>query len=240
MKTCCKSILAALLFLLAACDDGRIEKLEYVSDREGRTVELTGSFTGLNSWANGYHVEIGGFDGTSDYPIISKSLPVSGSEGGQMTVSMDGVTSAVTSLELCVVNRLRQRVVTFARVDCSEEDGDVITMDVGSMDVGMFSGVQQGIFNRTCASCHGSSAGTPAGGVDLRDVERSYASLVGQPSTLVGGSMRVNPGNAEESVLYQLLTTDISSSWRIDHSQMVSTSVEKNLVRDWINEGANP
>ena len=46
-------------------------------------------------------------------------------------------------IELCVINRIRERVVTFARVDCSETAEDTIRMDVGEQQVGMFQAVQQ-------------------------------------------------------------------------------------------------
>lgn len=233
------SLLMIAVLLLASCDEGRIGKEEYVAGVEGNTVEVIGTLSGIGNWASGYHVVIAGFNGTSDYPIVSKSLPVSGNDGDELTVTMGGITSEVNTIELCVINRLRQRVVTFASIQYSEDTDETITMDVGTMDVGMYSGIQQGIFNRTCVTCHGASAGSPAANLDLREGE-SYSYLVDVPSTVVEDCMRVASGSAEESILYQILTTDVSASWGIDHSQLVSTTVGKSLIEDWINNGAQP
>ena len=50
--------------------------------------------------------------------------------------------------------------------------------------------------------------------------------------------MRVMPGNASESVLHLILGTDISSDWRIDHSQMITSSDMQSLIGNWIDDGA--
>jgi len=46
------------------------------------------------------------------------------------------------------------------------------------------------------------------------------------------------PGNASESVLHLILGTDISSDWRIDHSQMITSSDMQSLIGNWIDDGA--
>lgn len=68
----------------------------------------------------------------------------------------------------------------------------------------------------------------------------SHADTVNRASTTVDGKMRVMPGNASESVLHLILGTDISSDWRIDHSQMITSSDMQSLIGNWIDDGAQP
>lgn len=98
--------------------------------------------------------------------------------------------------------------------------------------------IQQKIFNATCTACHGLST-TPGGGLNLLE-GHSHADLVNRASTTVDGKMRVMPGNASESVLHLILGTDISSDWRIDHSQMITSSDMQSLIGNWIDDGAQP
>ena len=92
--------------------------------------------------------------------------------------------------------------------------------------------------NATCTACHGLST-TPGGGLNLLE-GHSHADLVNRASTTVDGKMRVMPGNASESVLHLILGTDISSDWRIDHSQMITSSDMQSLIGNWIDDGAQP
>ncbi len=59
-----------------------------------------------------------------------------------------------------------------------------------------------------------------------------------EPSTIVNDVLRVKPRNAKESILHQILNTNISSSWGIDHSQMVTSSNILTLIDNWIDDGA--
>jgi hypothetical protein len=115
---------------------------------------------------------------------------------------------------------------------------DTILMDAGTVDASMYNAIQQKIFNATCTACHGLST-TPGGGLNLLE-GHSHADLVNRASTTVDGKMRVMPGNASESVLHLILGTDISSDWRIDHSQMITSSDMQSLIGNWIDDGAQP
>ena len=113
---------------------------------------------------------------------------------------------------------------------------DTTFMEVGTIDVSMYHTIQQQVFDKTCTACHGGSA-KPAAELNLLTGE-SYEDLVNQPSTIVNDVLRVKPRNAKESILHQILNTNISSSWGIDHSQMVTSSNILTLIDNWIDDGA--
>lgn len=226
--------LPLLLACLHACDEGRIYEDAVVATGEGRTVKMTGRIGGADKWPDGYSVVVAGFDEESDYAIVSKAVPASASDKDEVRLVMSGITDEVATVELCVINKLRKRIVSLVAMECTE--ADTLLMDAGTVDASMYRVIQQKIFNATCTACHGLST-APGGGLNLLE-GHSRADLVNRRSTVVDGKMRVMPGNASESVLHLVLGTDISSDWRMDHSQMVTSSDMRSLIRDWIDDGA--
>ena len=134
------------------------------------------------------------------------------------------------------VNKLRKRVISFQSMDDLTAVDDTILMDVGTVNVGMYHGIQEKVFNTTCAHCHGGSSSAAA---NLYLTEgKSYEALVNRPSKKVDGMLLVKPGSAQESVLHTLLNTTISSTWGYDHSKEIVSSPILTLIDDWINNGA--
>lgn len=230
-------LLLILLVGLHACDEGRIYANAVIATGEGRTVKMTGRISGVDKWSGDYSVVVAGFDDESDYAIVSKVVPVSEADNDEILLTMSGITDEVTTVELCVINKLRKRIVSLVSMECTEI-ADTIVMDAGTVDASMYNAIQQKIFNATCTACHGLST-TPGGGLNLLE-EHSHADLVNQPSTSVDGMMRVVPGNAQESILHLILGTDISAEWRIDHSRMITSPEMQSLVSNWIDDGAQP
>ena len=210
--------LPVLLIGLHACDEGRIYENAVVATGEGRTVKMTGRISGVDKWSGDYSVVVAG-------------------DNDEIQLTMSGITDEVTTVELCVINKLRKRIVSLVAMECTEI-ADTILMDAGTVDASMYNAIQQKIFNATCTACHGLST-TPGGGLNLLE-GHSHAELVNRASTTVDGKMRVMPGNASESVLHLILGTDISSDWRIDHSQMITSSDMQSLIGNWIDDGAQP
>lgn len=222
-----------LCCLLIACDDGRIYEEAKTIPEEGRVVKITGRINGIDSWSSGYSVVVAGFDEKSDYAIISKTVPTT--ENLSKGFVLAGINEDVTRIELCVTNRLRKRILTLRKFDCPVTP-DTIRLDVGSMDVGMFASIQKDIFNKTCANCHGAS-NFAAAGLYLTE-GKSYDALVGHPSTKEAGKKIVMKGNAEESVLYKILSTDISKDWKYDHTKEILSDEWIDIVKNWIDYGA--
>ena len=227
-----------ILFMLgfASCDDGRIYEETIYVPREGRVLKFTGKISGIDNWTDGYSVVLGGFDAKSEYAVVAKNIQKTAADDDEIQVVMSGISEEVTQIELCVINQIRKRVVTFQTMTDIADASDTIRMDAGTVDVGMYSAIQQQVFNKSCTACHGGST-TPAAGLYLLE-SNSYASLVNQASTIVEGQMRVNPGNAQESTLHLILSTNLSSGWGIDHSDMITSPAVLSLVKDWIDNGA--
>ena len=228
-------ILAALTALLVSCDSGPVdESIAYVP-QEGRTVKVTGTFSGMDTWPDGYTVAVAGFSQASDYAVVAKNIAVG---DGEVRTVMSGVSGEVTEVEVCVIDRLRVRVATFARADnLNELADDTIRLDVGALDVGMFHTVQQTVFNEDCIACHGMS-NEAARGLYLTE-GRSYGCLVGKPSSADPGKLLVNPGHSNESFRHLVLHEDGHLSH--GHADILSAKPEKlNLIDDWIDNGAQP
>ena len=218
-----------LLFL--ACDDGRIYEEVVVLPEEGRVVKLTGKLTGAENWSSGYNVVVAGFDDTKEYAIITKTIPAVECR----EVVLSGISDEVTRIELCVVNRLRKRILSYETFDCPVI-ADTIRLDVGTKDLGMYASLQSQLFNTTCANCHGASTHAAAG---LYLTEgKSYDALVNQPSVKMADKLLVVPGDADGSVLYQTLATNISTGWNYDHTKEVLSDAWLDVLEDWIDEGA--
>jgi len=228
--------------LLAACDDGPISEATYTVT-EGKNVKLEGVISGIDEWSDGFSVNLAGFVSTDDsYATIAKIVPVSSSDDNHVSMYLKAIPAEVTTVRLCVLNSLRQHVATFAEIDISDASTrDTVQFEVGTVNASLFSAIQKSYFTTTCAACHGAT-GRAAAGLFLTE-EKSYDALVGQPSKKVEGQQIVQPGSAEQSVLYQALTTELTQNWREYHRDLVSEYFEQNIIpvlKKWIDGGAKP
>ena len=229
------SLFLAALPLLASCDDGRIYP-ETVAAQEGKVVKLEGVLEGMDSWSGSYHLAIAGFsDGNGEYADISKIITATDVQDGRASIVLSGIKEDIVEVRLCVLDRLRRHIVTFESVDVTAAS-DTVRMNVGTLNVGMFGAIQQSVLNTTCANCHGAS-NEAAAGLYLTE-GRSYAAMVGQPSSKVEGRHIVEPAAADKSVLYQALAGDISAAWRYNHQSEVTSTDMLLLISNWINNGA--
>lgn len=226
-----------LTIFSSSCDDGRIPEKEIIVTEKGRVVKLTADLVGLDNWHSDYDVVLAGFTENSSYSAIAKDLSISVTDNGHVEMVMSGIGDNVRTLEVCVSNSIRERIATFYSMEAPATT-DTIRMDIGTLNVSMYDAIQKNIFTDKCVQCHGAGSGKPAAGLHLTE-DRSYADLYGYASTILPGVQRVNPGKSDESILYNILTTDMSAGWAIDHSQLMST--DENLltfVKNWIDNGA--
>lgn len=226
-----------LTIFSSSCDDGRIPEKEIIVTEKGRVVKLTADLVGLDNWHSDYDVVLAGFTENSSYSAIAKDLSISVTDNGHVEMVMSGIGDNVRTLEVCVSNSIRERIATFYSMEAPATT-DTIRMDIGTLNVSMYDAIQKNIFTDKCIQCHGAGSGKPAAGLHLTE-DRSYADLYGCASTILPGVQRVNPGKSDESILYNILTTDMSAGWAIDHSQLMST--DENLltfVKNWIDNGA--
>lgn len=227
------SCLAAALSLFGACDDGRIYDEGGSSVAQGgMTVTLEGEISGCGDYEDDskYSVVLAAFKADDPFAVVSK--PVSDGSG---QVTLSNITGDVASVELCVINRLRERIFTFVSKDVDASGETDIILDAGSVNVGKFAAITEGIFTPSCSRCHGAGSHAAAG-LDLMPSE-AYGMLVNVPSTVVEGEMRVLPGNASASTLWQAVATGASADWAFNHANLLT--VDKNeFIENWINSGA--
>lgn len=224
----------AALVALSSCDEGRIYYDTDVVAEHGVSVSMTGSLSGLDTWPDGYTVVLAAFDGKSDYALVAKPVVASG-DGGDVAMEMEVTGGEPATVELCAVNRLRRRVATFVSLPCNASM-DAVGLDAGDVDVSMFSAIQHDVFNTTCANCHGAS-NHAAAGLYLTE-GHSYSSLVGVGSQLLPDAQRVALGDSDASVLYKAVATDLSAGWRYDHTKEIISTITIDLIKDWIDNGA--
>jgi mono/diheme cytochrome c family protein len=86
----------------------------------------------------------------------------------------------------------------------------------------------QPIFNASCAGCHGGTSGV---------VMNSYNSVMSSVGEQYG-RLIVTPGNADDSPLYDKLNPNPQFGSRMPQGGSLSEA-QINLIRDWINQGAN-
>ena len=222
-----------------SCDDGRIYEKESLIPQDGLTLKFTGELKGVASWPEKYSVCLAGFNEESDYAILSKVITAS-SSNEPIQLQMNGINKEISQVGLCVTNRLRKRIVTFAQLDKEtiSTTKDTLRLTVGTLDVALFQSLQSEIFNSSCIACHGAT-GKAARNLFLTE-GKSHAALIGQPSETIEGAILVKPGNASESLLPRVL----SEEGVLQHSHTDLLDAKKkstliSLINDWIEAGAN-
>lgn len=220
---------------LTACDEGDIYPDTATADREGFSVRLTATVEGADSWSGSYRVALAAFAEADEYAVMVKNIDTDTSAATDLTLS--GLGPEVKSVELCVLDGLRRRVTTIASLDTDgAAPGTTLLLEADEADAGMLAAIQREVFSTTCANCHGASNHAAA---DLYLTEgRSRESLVGVASTLIDGAVRVVPGDAAQSVLYQAVATDVSTSWRYDHTVEITSTATLDMIKTWIDGGA--
>lgn len=239
-----KKLLLSLLLLcgiVVSCDDGRIYEKEIVIPKEGFTLKLTGSLSGMDSWPSKYSLVLASFnanDEEHEYAAKSVAVPTNYNNAGTISFCMDGLKD-VGDLELCVINRLRKRVVSFQKI--AKDDivitNDTVYMNVGNLDVDMFKSIQTSIFDAKCISCHGSQGKAPR---NLFLTEgKSYSHLVNVQSSSAPEYKLVDPTSASNSLLPIILNEDgILHHAHADILEGRIKSTQITLIKDWIKNGA--
>lgn len=231
-RSCLISAAAMASAMLAACDEGKIYPDDTVVGSSGMSVTVKGTFQGCSGYENSdYGIVVAAFKDGDDFAVVSKPLA-----DGSDDIVLKNVDPTVSTVEVCVISRLRERVFTVASMAVSPSAGTDLTFNAGDLDVAPFAVISSQIFTTTCAQCHGAT-GTAAARLDLMP-GAAYGDLVNVPSTVVEGEMRVKPGDASASTLWQAVATDVSELWKFDHSNLL-TSVKYDFIREWINSGAD-
>lgn len=222
-------ILMSLFLCLASCDEGRIYNDDTVQTEDGGAAYFSGIVTGADTWSQGYTLTLAGFEDGNEYALISKNIDISAADG-KCDVMLSGIPTDVTTIELCVIDRLRRRVASF--ISAAYNAQTTLQINAELVDMSMSAAVQTEIFNTTCVQCHGGN-GHAAAGLELLE-GNSFGNLISIPSRKIPGMDRVTPGQSGESELFLILDTDISADWNYDHSVEVVRQEKLDLIRNWI------
>ena len=121
--------------------------------------------------------------------------------------------------------------------ESSASDGNTETEPETTTGSGLFTRVQQEVFDTDCAlsGCHTGSA-SPLG-LNLAE-GKSYADLVNKGSNQIDSLLLVEPYNADASYLVQKIEGSAGGGDQMPLNRPPLSSEQTELVRAWINEGA--
>ena len=119
-------VLLSVAMGLTACDDGSIPRKEHTATHTGFAAKLTGHITGADSWSEYYQLVLAGF-GDSEY--ATTQVLVSPDANSNVNLTLPNIGSDVKTIELCVTNRLRKRVLTYQSLDVASISGDTLYTD---------------------------------------------------------------------------------------------------------------
>ena len=228
------SIIGTLLFcyLIVSCDDGKIYDENRHVEIEGGVVKLTATIKNIDTWPTDYNIVIAGFKKDEVYATAAKTITPE--KDGTVDLVLKGVSNEVSQIEVCVINKLRKRIVSFYETDFTDHS-DTLKLDIGTINASLFNGIQKTVFDGYCINCHGASTGT-ADGLYLTE-GKSYAALVNiQANSSEEGKMLVKPKDTENSFILDVLTEGATNHY---HTDILSGAPEKiSLLKSWIEEGA--
>ena len=233
-------LLCTILFV--SCDSGDIEEQAISIEDKGYTVKLTAVLSGIDSWESKYSVSLAGFTTGDNYAQVVRAIPNTTQDSTRIELVLSNIGDEINTVELAITNRLRERIITIARVNLDDytNQKDTIHMDLGLTDVSRFGALQKGLFNMACIQCHGGNGGAGAASLNLTE-GKSYANLVNVASTRKEGMMRVVSGNAQESLIHQMMADGGENLLHVNHTEILSNQFRENLnevrqlIDDWIN-----
>ena len=222
-------IFASICLSLAftACDEGDIHESIPAPTSTGRVFKLSANIVGADTWPSQYAVVMACFT-ADDQAVMQKRLP-EGASGAITEVMSLPDTVQLQTVELCVTNRLRHRVMTYAVADVPSQSGDTVRLDAGAVDLSMYSYIQTSIFTPLCATCHRAGSSTT---LELAE-GLSYESLVGHAANHAEDGVRVVPRRVSASLLHRVLSGDATTSVPFDHSPMLRSD-QLELIDNWI------
>ena len=187
------SFLLLLLPMLTACDSGDVHEV-YRQTSSGRTAQLTASdVTEWEDLPEGYNLALAAFGSTSQYALGQRILSASDIENGRLRVVLSQLSDTVSTVELCVTNTLRKKVLSLQSQDAAAQPAnDTIRLECLLKALTTASCLQTGFFDEACIRCHG-GGNQSARGLNLT-AGHSVEMLVNVPSASHPETLRVSGG----------------------------------------------
>lgn len=133
----------------------------------------------------------------------------------------------------CLLAPLASAIILVGLSACDEgritETGTVVEPTSPTERLTMEQKVQKRIFDAHCVQCHGGRE-TAAANLFLT---AGHESLTNRASSVVEGGIILVPGNHAESILYQAVATELSTTLIVHHNNFLDES-EKYLLATWI------
>lgn len=204
---------------------------EYIPEEKPNwNVRAELSFADAQYWPSGQQIRLGAFAAdNSKNPVASIGIDKPAS--GKTEVAIGAVPQGTYQVKVYVTEN------TVYKADIADlgefKVNEALALTKTGITLVTFSRVQQQVLN-SCILCHGGSSGQLAANLNLMP-GKSYAQLAGIPAYKNASFLRVNSGSGNYSYLYKVLNKDID----FDHAASSSaTSADKQLILDWINDGA--
>ena len=101
-------------------------------------------------------------------------------------------------------------------------------------DTIFFLDVYENVFQANCVGCHGN--GFAQANFNMEGWDEGYTNMVNVPSSQVPSLLLIEPGNPENSYLFQKITGANGVSLMPPNNKLEQDKID--LVETWINQGA--
>lgn len=193
-------------------------------------VEVEFSFIDPEFWPEGQQVKVGLFtDESNRFPI--QSTAVYPPDANVSTVTMYDIVEGDYNAQLYLTENGVYKV-KIADLGSYEVYND-LKQKAEAIKFVTFDRVQRQVLNG-CVVCHGSSAGDIAANLNLTS-GNSYEEMIGVKAFMQPAMELVYPGSSEYSYLMKVLLEEIDFNHAASSS---ATNADRQLVKDWIDEGA--
>ncbi len=193
-------------------------------------IDVSLSFDDPEFWPQGQELRVGVFE-EGNLKQATESVLVNKPSDKSTTISLNNVAQGIYNLQLYLTENGIFKVVLADLGEVTVSDN--VYFESESITLLSYSRVQNQVFNN-CQLCHGGSSGDLAASLNLT-AGNSFEALVNKTAQNNSAMKRVLPGSANYSYLVKVLNKDIE----FDHAASSSaTKPDKQLIIDWINEGA--
>lgn len=232
-----KTQIGFVLFMstfIISCDSGDIYPKEKTGSGTSMDVTANFQFINPNAFPESYKIIFGSFNENSIYPISSKLIAKS-SSNGILSVTLSNIPENATYLALYLVQEHgNSQIYPFYTYPIEKSLDKDIELPLQEIDLATFGRVQKQVFTQ-CIQCHGGS-GFAAANLYLTD-NKSYSCLVNAVSIHNSEKKLVSPNNPLNSFLIDILKGEALENQHSSLSSLKNDDIV--LTEQWIKAGAD-